>query len=188
MPPVRPRATPVAKPVHRALRCTLAVLLAVWASAPAWAQPARPAPCSAPEHRQFDFWLGDWAVHRPDGELAGHNRIQRAFGGCVLHEQYDTGRGYSGASFNIYDAGRKAWHQTWVDGGGLLLRLEGGLVDGRMVLAGETTAADGKRTRHRISWAPLPDGSVRQLWETSDAAGDWSAAIDGRYTRRGAAK
>ena len=32
-------------------------------------------------------------------------RITRVLDGCVLQEQYDTGRGYSGSSFNIYDAG-----------------------------------------------------------------------------------
>ncbi len=173
--------------MHSAMRSSIAAGLAL-AAGLAWAQPARPAPCAAPEHRQFDFWLGDWAVQLPDGQLAGHNRISRAFGDCALHEQYDTGRGYSGASYSIYDAGRKTWHQTWVDSTGLLLRLEGGLVDGRMLLAGETAAADGTRTRHRISWTPQPDGSVRQRWETAGADGSWRVAFDGRYTRRAAAK
>ena len=26
--------------------------------------------CSAPEHRQFDFWVGDWDVTTPTGKLA----------------------------------------------------------------------------------------------------------------------
>jgi hypothetical protein len=34
-------------------------------------------PCSAPAYRQFDFWLGDWKVRRPDGKIAGANRIMR---------------------------------------------------------------------------------------------------------------
>ena len=28
--------------------------------------PKRPVPCSRPEFRQFDFWLGDWDVTTPD--------------------------------------------------------------------------------------------------------------------------
>src|SRR5262245_23301808 len=32
-------------------------------------------PCGAPENRQFDFWIGDWQVHKPDGSFAGMNRI-----------------------------------------------------------------------------------------------------------------
>jgi hypothetical protein len=101
----------------------------------------------------------------------------------VLHEQYDTGRGYSGSSFNIYDAGRGRWHQTWVDSSGLLLQLDGGLVDGRMVMEGETVGGGGARTKHRITWTPNADGSVRQFWESTNAAGEWTVNFDGKYTR-----
>ena len=81
---------------------------------------ASPAPCASPEHRQFDFWIGDWRIHKPDGSFAGINRITPEYGGCVIHERYVTGKGYSGESLNIYDAARKVWHQTWVDDTGLL--------------------------------------------------------------------
>ena len=140
-------------------------------------------PCSAAEHRAFDFWLGEWQVHTPDGKLAGHNRIDSEYGGCVLHERYDTPHGYSGESFNIYDAGRKLWHQSWVDSTGTLLLLEGGIHAGSMVLEGQTTGPDALITRHRITWTPNADGSVRQFWESTDASGAWTTAFDGRYTR-----
>jgi hypothetical protein len=162
-------------------------LLALAASFAA-AQPTTPTPCAAPEHRQFDFWLGEWEVRGPAGKIAGLNRISRVFSGCVLHEQYDTGRGYSGASFNIYDAGRKKWHQTWVDTTGALLQLDGGLIDGRMILEGEAVTAAGAKTKHRITWTPNPDGSVRQLWESTNPTGDWGVVFDGRYTKRPAEK
>lgn len=140
-------------------------------------------PCDAPEYRQFDFWLGHWEVRTPDGRLAGRNHIERGHGGCVLHERYRTERGYAGESLNVYDATRRVWHQTWVDNGGLLLLIEGGWRDGRMVLEGQTTGADGRIVRHRIAWTPAADGSVRQLWESTDAQGQWTVAFDGRYTR-----
>lgn len=142
------------------------------------------APCEDSAHRQFDFWLGEWQVHTADGKLAGVNRIERVYGGCVLHENYTTGRGFSGASFNVYDAPRKVWHQTWVDSSGTLLLLEGGLIDGKMVLEGQATGADGQVVRHRITWTPNPDGSVRQFWESTNAKGDWRTAFDGRYTKK----
>ena len=140
--------------------------------------------CDAPAHRAFDFWLGEWQVRTPDGKLAGVNRIEREYGGCVLHERYTTGRGYSGESLNIYDTSRKRWHQTWVDTSGTLLLLEGDLRDGRMVLEGQTTGADAQVTRHRITWTPNLDGTVRQFWESTDAKGEWSTAFDGLYTRK----
>jgi len=152
-------------------------------AAGAVAATAAPA-CEAQAFHEFDFWLGEWDVHAQDGRLAGSNAITREQGGCVLHERYTTGRGYSGESLNIYDAGRRRWHQSWVDDTGLLLVLEGELRTGSMVMEGQTTAGDGKVTRHRITWTPNADGSVRQHWESTDAQGNWSTAFDGRYTRR----
>ena len=140
-------------------------------------------PCGAPENRQFDFWVGDWQVHRPDGSFAGMNRITLEYGGCVIHEHYATGRSYSGESLNTYDAARKVWHQTWVDDSGLLLMLEGHW-DGRsMVLEGIAAGADGALTKQRITWSPGPDGSVRQLWESANGKGAWVVVFDGRYTK-----
>jgi hypothetical protein len=145
---------------------------------------ASAAPCDAPANRAFDFWLGEWDVRTPDGKLAGTNRIEREYGGCVLHERYTTGSGFSGESLNVYDAGRKVWHQTWVDAAGTLLLLEGGLRDGKMVLEGQTANADAAPTQHRITWSPNADGSVRQLWESTDTTGQWTVAFDGKYTRK----
>lgn len=149
------------------------------------------APCDGPEYRAFDFWIGEWDVHRPDGSLAGRNRIEKVYGGCALQETYAaTSAGaaatsYRGESLNAYDAGRKVWHQTWVDNSGLLLLLDGGLEDGKMVLQGTTLAPDGTATRHRITWTPNPDGTVRQLWESAEGAegGTWTTAFDGLYRR-----
>jgi len=142
------------------------------------------AACTDPAFRQFDFWIGEWNVHTPDGKLAGTNRITREYEGCVLHERYTTARGYSGESLNTYDAGRKVWHQTWVDNEGVLLLLEGSFVNGQMQLAGQTSATDGKVTKHRITWTPNADGTVRQFWESTDANGHWVVAFDGRYSRK----
>lgn len=141
-------------------------------------------PCDAPEHRQFDFWLGEWEVRTPDGKVAGTNKIEREYDGCVVHERYATGRAFKGESLNAYDAGRRVWHQTWVDNQGTLLLLEGGLQGSSMVLAGQIVSIDGQPVKHRISWTPNADGSVRQHWETTDEKGQWRTAFDGRYTRK----
>lgn len=140
--------------------------------------------CDAAEHRQFDFWLGEWNVRTSDGKLAGVNSIKREYDGCVLHERYSTARGYSGESLNMYDAGRKVWHQTWVDTSGALLLLEGGLRAGSMVLEGQSLDAKGQITKQRITWTPNPNGTVRQHWESTDAKGEWSTVFDGTYSRK----
>jgi hypothetical protein len=53
------------------------------------AQAAPSAPCSAPAHRQFDFWVGDCQVLKP-GTLAGMNRITLEDGVRQLWESADA--------------------------------------------------------------------------------------------------
>jgi hypothetical protein len=164
----------------------LAAALVLWAAAPASATPAAPASgaCAAPEYRQFDFWIGAWEVHEGD-RLAGTNRIEAILGGCALVESWNGVSGMRGTSLNFYFARDRNWHQTWVDTDGLLLELSGGLVEGRMVLAGRVPDADGSRAAlHRITWTPAPDGSVRQHWQSSrDDGATWTDLFDGVYRR-----
>ena len=140
--------------------------------------------CTGPEHRQFDFWLGEWNVSS-NGQVAGSNSVVSIQGGCAVQENWrGAGEGgITGTSLNAYDRERGVWHQTWVDSGGTLLQLEGGLADGVMVLEGERPTPLGKGvTRHRIAWTPNPDGSVRQLWEASQDEGvNWTVIFDGLY-------
>jgi hypothetical protein len=148
---------------------------------------AQTPPCTLEEYQQFDFWIGSWRVESPTGAVVGHNVIRRV-NNCVLHESYSTPTGYSGESFNIYDRARGVWHQSWVDNGGLLLQLDGGLEDGKMVLEGPGVAQNGSAVVHRITWSVV-DGDaahIRQLWETSTDDGETRAvSFDGHYRREG---
>ena len=87
---------------------------------------------------EFDFWIGEWDVAGPDGASYGRNSITSPFGNGVLAEHWRGTGGVEGHSLNVYDEPRARWHQTWVDTGGNLLLLEGGPVDGAMVLEGVT--------------------------------------------------
>ena len=148
---------------------------------------AKPPPCGAAAHRQFDFWLGQWEVRDPTGKVVGHNRIEAAHGGCALIEHWTSVQGVTGTSVNIYDRDRRQWHQTWVDSGGGLLQLDGGRSDAAMVLVGDAFDADapGRTSRQRITWTPQADGRVRQLWESSSDGGKtWTVVFDGLYARQ----
>lgn len=165
--------------------CLLVVTGVSLSAGGAVAQQGAAPPCSTPQHRMFDFWLGEWEVTQ-GGQLAGTNTITRTLNGCVVHENYRTATGgYAGQSFNIYDASRDRWHQTWVDNGGLLLELDGAFVDGKMILEGTTLDSAGAEQLNRISWSVVDDGNVRQLWQQSaDAGQTWSVLFDGLYTKR----
>ena len=146
----------------------------------------RPAACSEPERRQFDFWLGEWEVRDAKGNLAGRNTISELFDGCALREEWRGASGHRGTSLNAWSPLRGGWHQTWVDASGLLLELEGGLRGGAMVLEG-LAALPGEEVarRHRISWSVLADDPrvLRQHWEASTADRGWETIFDGRYRR-----
>ena len=170
----------------RALLVPLVLLLAGSASAqtPAPTPSPGPRPCSSPEHRQFDFWIGQWDVKTPDGKLAGRNTIEPILGGCALKESWTGAGGMVGTSYNSYNALSKGWHQTWVDGSGTLLLLDGGWKDGKMVLRGESAVQNGKAL-NEISWEKLEGGGVRQIWRVSQDGGKtWRVAFDGTYEKK----
>jgi Protein of unknown function (DUF1579) len=149
--------------------------------------PTTPAPCTRPEHRQFDFWVGEWDVTGRSGNPAGTNRIRVVHGGCALQEDWSGASGFTGTSINAFDASTGRWHQTWIGSDGVLLQLDGGLKDGSMELTGRTASASGAATMHRIRWTPLTEhpGQLRQLWESStDSGRTWSIAFDGTYKRK----
>ena len=76
------------------------------------------------------------------------------------------------------------WHQTWAGSFGSFLFLSGGFTDGAMRMDGASTR-NGKTTRQRITWTPLPDGRVRQHWQQSQDEGKtWTDAFVGIYARR----
>lgn len=143
-----------------------------------------PRPPAPPEAHQFDFWLGEWEVVAPNGQLAGASRIESVSDGHALLENWTGAKGGVGKSLNAWNAEKHQWQQFWVGNDGDVLELAGGLVDGSMVLRGEH-AVNGRRTVERITWTPKPDGSVRQLWEQStDDGKTWSVAFDGRYEKK----
>jgi hypothetical protein len=165
----------------------VAAALLLPAPSPGQTSPApRPKPCSAPEDRQFDFWIGSWSVTaNGTTKVVGTNDVTREFGGCVLQEHWTAGA-FAGTSVNHYDTARHVWHQTWVDSGGNLLLLDGGVRNGAMVMSGTHPGARGAKVIERITWTHNADGTVRQLWQASnDGGATWSTSFDGIYHRVG---
>src|SRR5918993_4836742 len=177
------------------------LLLALQAAAAPVAAPPNPFDCSAPEHRQFDFWVGEWDVvpngppvppaTPPSGSPAS-NVIHKSHNGCVLVENWDDRQGGTGQSFNLYDRVRKQWHQTWVDSTGGLHEYWGELRDGNMMFIGEVPLPPasrfaGRRTI-RLTFFPLGPDKVRQFSESLGSDGTWSINYDLIYTRRAKTK
>ena len=167
------------------IQISAVVIVAILLWAPGAASAQAPKPCETDQHREFDFWVGDWEVTQPDGTVAGTNRIEKILNGCVLKENWVGASGMRGESYNIPSAQNGGWHQTWVDTTGRLLQLDGALREGKMVLGGETTGSDGQKIRHEIVWTPLDDGRVKQHWRISrDSGKTWNDAFVGLYARK----
>jgi len=157
-------------------------MLSLLCAAPVAAQ--SPQACAGPEYRGFDYWLGEWSVTDPAGQVVGSNIITSVSGGCAVLESWTDARGRTGTSLNWYDPSSERWTQLWVGEGGMILHLEGGIVNGAMEMTADGKAANGTPVRNRLRWTPLEGGKVRQHWEMStDGGATWQTSFDGTYTR-----
>ena len=150
-------------------------------------QPVKEAfqPCRTTEYRQFDFWVGDWAVQNPSGQPVGSNLVTLEQDGCLLVEHWKSGRGFeTGTSFNYYDIRDKKWHQLYIannGNAGTFPAMAGVLTDGHMVLL---TDMD-KGSQSRWTWYVIEPGKVRQMAEqTSDGGKTWQVTWDSVYVKK----
>ncbi|HSM17940.1 MAG TPA: hypothetical protein VK845_13220 [Gemmatimonadales bacterium] len=141
--------------------------------------------CTGPEHRQFDFWVGDWEV-TAQGGVAGTNLVTLRDDGCVLHEHWKGAQGGTGESWNFFDRSTGLWHQIWIDGTGGVLRFSGRYADGRLALSGESRAPDGSPVMHKLTFYDnTAESTVKQVWEQSrDGGSTWKVVFDGLYRKR----
>lgn len=147
--------------------------------------PAQTSGCAGPEHRQFDFWIGEWALtDQTTNQPAGTSHIEKLYGGCVLRENYAAG-GFRGGSLNSYWRGDGRWHQTWMDSAGAFRHFIGGLdSSGRMVMTAEQPhpSISGKARLVRLTFTANSNGTVRQYSDYSDDGGSsWSLRYDYLY-------
>ena len=147
-------------------------------------------PCAyAAENRQFDFWLGEWSVVTSKGETAaGDSRIELILKDCVVQENWTSAGniGYSGKSYNIYNAALKRWEQYWVDNAGGNIFFYGGLKDGAMdYWTDEIPQPDGKKLKRHLQFIKLGPDKVRQFSQGSNDGGKtWFVEYDFTYNRK----
>ena len=143
-------------------------------------------PCCEPQYRQFDFWVGQWEVFNKEGKLIGTNTIKILQDSCILQENWRSLQSdYSGTSYNFYSTHSNKWHQVWIDNKGQNLDLSGAFNGKQMVLEGSRRKdKDGKEYINKITWTPLEQNKVHQLWEISyDEGKTWKMIFDGEYRK-----
>src|SRR6266511_347176 len=151
------------------------------------ATPVVRASCTAPLYRQFDFLLGDWALVGADRKKSAADKVVQVLGGCALQENWTGVKCGQALSFSAYDPATRHWHQTLIDDGGAVLKIEGEFADGKMILIGQRPSQKekGVTITHRIAWTPLQDHRVKQIWENSTNGGrTWRLVSEGTYVPR----
>lgn len=142
--------------------------------------------CTAPEYRQFDFWVGSWDVY-PTGrpQLVAHSLIESVYNGCGVRENWMPLKAEnSGGSLNIYVPRERSWRQTWIDSSGARVDFRGAWNGKAMVLEGlwQDFLGPGKGALVRMTYTRNQDGSVRQLGEASaDEGKTWQPSFDFTY-------
>lgn len=140
-------------------------------------------PCTAPEDRAFDFWIGSWnvSVGSPRTVIAT-SEITMEPGGCAILEHYTDFGGTVGRSINLRDA-NGMWHQTYADNKGFRIGLTGSVTGTNAITMLD---APGESMFQRWSWFAEPGGTVRQVADATGNGGSTFGAPfwDGLYTRR----
>lgn len=131
-------------------------------------------------YHALDYWKGDWNVRDTHANLVGHSHIENAADQCAIIEHWTGVYDVPGASISQYNAAAKQWFQRYVSGRGAATDYTGRVLpDGEV----QFVSATGKNMR-RMTFAHLPDGTVRQRFENSiDAGATWSAPNDLIYSR-----
>jgi hypothetical protein len=157
---------------------------------PALVEPVKP--CSEPEYRQFDFWVGDWELSWPASETSegkpgrGMNRIAQALDDCVIVENFNgkPGLDLRGMSVSTFNKRTGKWQQTWVDSAGGYLDFIGEFQDGQMVLVREAVVSPTRKFLQRMVWKNIQRDSLDWSWERSDDGGEtWKVLWPIHYMR-----
>lgn len=171
----------------RSLFCCF-LFMTIISFAAAQTAPAQQRPCSTyPEYRQFDFWIGEWEVFGKNGNKAGQSKISLILDSCIILEEWTGGGGFTGKSFNTWNAATHQWQQTWVDNvGGTTEYLRGQAEPGKITFfADKVMGNDGKNFLRKLSFYKLSDDKVRQHGERSNDGGQtWTTEYDLEYRRK----
>jgi hypothetical protein len=167
------------------MRAPYLVISAILIStASAFAATSTPPACAAPEHHQFDFWVGSWDVSTKakPAKIVSHSLIESRYDGCAIRENWMPNNHQDGGSLSTYVPEKKQWRQFWVDSGNGAVDFTGGWDGKSMILTGEWPQPGHPHQWTRMIYTKLADGSVEQLGVSSDDQGKtWQPSFDFLY-------
>jgi len=149
-------------------------------------------PCSRPEYRQFDFWIGEWEAFGKNGSKAGDSKVSLILDSCIILEEWTSasinqGLRYAGKSFNTWNAASKQWQQTWVDNAGGTNEYLIGKFENNQIIFSSKPFAVAKDTMaiRRMTFTNISPDKLRQHGEISKDEGlTWATEYDLEYRRK----
>jgi hypothetical protein len=149
--------------------------------------------CSAPEHHQFDFWIGDWTIKqkilKADGswfEGDATTKVSPILSGCGLMEEWKGDVLFfwegmkepaplQGFSVRAFDPKTKLWVISWMDTRNPRFgEFVGNFKDGRGEFFKKSPTENGKRSIARITFSDITQRSVHwDLAVSSDEDKTW---------------
>jgi hypothetical protein len=155
--------------------------LSVAATSAPLEQSTTPSTCDAPEHHQFDFWLGDWQVFDAESNtLVGFDHVEKLAHGCIVQQNLTfltdiwrrPGVPYRLAGIGVSRFDGEHWLQMWADNQWGAIFLHGGLdADGSMTMI---TVTPSRNRDVKEVWEKHADGTVRNLEYVAPAgSGKW---------------
>jgi hypothetical protein len=160
---------------------TILVLLLTAASLVA----ASTAPCATPEHKQFDFWLGNWKIGAPGSSATAHSTVTASLDQCLIVENWDGGRGHSGQNLFGYSADDNTWYGMFADNEGRVHVFTSGKVSaGTAEFEGTSRGSNGETVLNRVTILRHNPNRVEQIWQKStDNGKTWNTVFSGEYSR-----
>lgn len=144
--------------------------------------------CSSEQHRQFDFWIGDWEVKNANDQILGNSKVELILNECVIFENWQSANpGYAGKSFNYYNRSANKWNQKWIDTNGVPMEFEGTFSNEDQVLyyTATTKNSESKEILNKLNFYKNSEDYVNQVWEQStDNGKTWATVFDGHYRRK----
>ncbi len=125
--------------------------------------------CFSNEHKQFDFWVGEWNVFDTLGNYVGKNNVVKQYDNCLIQENWTSAGKNRRTSYNYFDPTDSTWNQLWIDNQGAILNLKGQFANGAMIL--KSKLQKGKKVAwyyNRITWSKLENSNVLQTWDILD--------------------
>jgi hypothetical protein len=142
-------------------------------------------PCANGEHRELDFWLGNWSVSN-NGASVGKSKVELALDQCLIVENWEGAKNHSGETIFAYSPGDHQWYGMSGDNEGRMhVFTEGKVTAGVAEFQGTSRGPNGETVLNRMKLARLGADKVEETWEkSSDSGSSWNVVYRGEYSRR----